>query len=83
MPKNLDLRGRQQDDLALRHLDCAIINKIAASADPPFDTVRGVFIEGDRLYDGSGFFEKTHIQVCVRNQKAIKAVFRVNPSEYL
>ena len=41
-----------------------------------FDSVRGMFIEGDRLYENSGFYRKTHIQVCVRNPLCIKGVFQ-------
>jgi hypothetical protein len=68
-------------DLRFRKLDCAVINHLhqvrAAANLQPFDTVRGVFIEGSRIYRDSGFFEKTHVQVCVRNLACIKGVFRV------
>jgi hypothetical protein len=71
-------------DLLQRRLDCAVINHIHAvrkSAElPPFETVLGVFIEGKPIYETSGFFEKTHIQICVRFRKNIKAVFRVPPA---
>jgi hypothetical protein len=67
--------------LRFRKLDCAVINhlhQVRAAADlQPFDTVRGVFIEGNRIYRDSGFFEKTHVQICVRNLACIKGVFRV------
>jgi hypothetical protein len=43
----------------------------------PFDTIRGVFLEGKRIYDTSRFYEKTHVQICVRNLANIKGVFRV------
>jgi hypothetical protein len=46
----------------------------------PVDTVRGVFLEGDPIFDGSGFYAKTHIQICVCNPECIKAVFRVPPA---
>ena len=68
-------------DLLLRKLDCAVINHIHASLKSkkiqPFDTVRGVFIEGGRIYENSGFFKKTHIQISVRNLAGIKGVFRL------
>jgi hypothetical protein len=68
-------------DLLLRKLDCAVINHLhqvrESGSLPGFDTVRGVFIEGSRIYPDSGFFEKTHIQLCVRNLACIKGVFRV------
>ena len=82
-------RNRGGPDLLLRELDCAVINylhEIRASAEPPlqpFDSVKGVFLaEGGRIYEGSGFFNKTHIQICIRNPSCIKGVFRV-PNEHL
>jgi hypothetical protein len=63
-------------DLLLRKLDCAVINHIHASLKqaglPAFDSVRGIFIEGDRLFQNSGFYPKTHIQICVCNPGCIK-----------
>jgi hypothetical protein len=68
-------------DLLFRRLDCAVINHLNRTYEksglPGFDTVRGVFVEGKRLYPDAGFFEKTHIQICVRNLACIKGVFRV------
>jgi hypothetical protein len=73
-------------DFVFRRLDCAVINhlhKIRETARlPPFETVRGVFIEGRRIYPESGFFEKTHVQLCVRDLSCIKGVFRV-PEDHL
>lgn len=68
-----------------RYLDCAIITRLhemLAEQNISVDTVRGVFIEGAPIYEGAGFFEKTHIQIAVRNPTCIKGVFRV-PSRYL
>lgn len=76
MPTN-----RGGDDLLQRYLDCAVINHIHSiikrDKKKAFDTVRGVFLEGKRIYDTSGFYEKTHIQICVCNLSNIKGVFRV------
>jgi hypothetical protein len=84
MPKN-----RGGPDALLRELDCAVINylhQIRASAQPPlppFDSVKGVFLaEGGQIYEGSGFFNKTHIQICIRNPSCVKGIFRV-PDEHL
>lgn len=65
-----------------RHnLDCAVIRRlhqiIKEDGLPPIDTVRGVFQEGDPIYPGSAFFERTHVQIAVRNRKCIKGIFRV------
>ena len=73
-------------DLLLRNLDCAVINHMHTVRElagiPSFDTVRGVFLEGPRIYPNAGFFEKTHIQICVRNLACIKGAFKV-PEEQL
>jgi hypothetical protein len=64
-----------------RSLDCAVIRRlhaiVADARQPPIDTVRGVFQEGEPMYDGSAFYEKTHIQIAVSKLDCIKAVFRV------
>jgi hypothetical protein len=69
------------DDLLFRRLDCAVIQFLHGAreraGEPAFDTVRGVFTEGDRVYENSGFRRKTHIQLCVVNPESIKGVFRV------
>jgi len=43
---------------------------------PAFDTVRGPFIEGRELFDGAGFRELDHIQICVRSLDRIVRFFR-------
>jgi hypothetical protein len=65
----------------MRFLDCAVVRRlheiIADSGSPPIDSVRGIFQEGNPIYPGSAFLEKTHIQIAVMNPGCIKAVFRV------
>ena len=79
MPENRTVRG--SNDLLLRHLDCAVIETVHQSREEAgeraFDSVRGVFWEGDDLYPNAGFKEKNHIQVCVRNPNCIKGFFQV------
>ena len=80
LPKNKPLRGG--DDLLLRKLDCAVIEMTHVYNEQQgnehfFDTVRGVFWEGEDLYENAGFKEKNHIQICVRNPNCIKGYFRV------
>jgi len=69
-----------------RRLDCAVIQRVhaifAESGLPPFDSVRGIFVEGALAYEGAGFYEKTHVQIAVRNPDCIKGVFRV-PDQHL
>ncbi len=40
-----------------------------------FDSVRGMFIEGEELYHGAGFRAKDHIEIAVRNPNCIKGYF--------
>lgn len=72
-------------DLMLRRLDCAVVQQLHAirgeAGEPPVDTVRGIFIEGEPIYDGSGFRDKTHVQICVCNARAIRGIFRVPQSD--
>lgn len=78
MPKN-KLSKDNKIDLSLRYLDCAVIetlHQIRLENDlPAFDSVRGMFWEEDDLYQGAGFKEKNHIQICIRNPNCIKGYF--------
>ncbi|UTM57040.1 hypothetical protein L4174_014750 [Photobacterium sp. CCB-ST2H9] len=44
------------------------------------DSVRGMFPEGDPLYDGAGFRDKNHIQLCIINPNCILGYFE--PIQY-
>lgn len=65
-----------------RRLDCAVIRCLHRilqdSGAELIDSVRGIFTEGDPIYTGSKFLEKTHVQIAVLNPDCIKAVFRVS-----
>jgi hypothetical protein len=77
MPENK--KGKNSEEFLLRCLDCAVIqlvDEIAAQKNlPKFDSIRAAFLEGEALYPDSGFREKTHIQICVRNPNCIKGYF--------
>lgn len=77
-------RNRLGNDLLLRELDCGVIKHLHSSREKSnlqsFDTVRGVFQEGTKVYRNSGFKSRTHIQIAVRNLRKIRGVFRV-PAE--
>lgn len=77
LPENRMIQG----ELALRRLDCAVIQSLHENREesglPAFDTVRATFPEGTPLYENAGFLERTHIQICVRNPKNIVGYFRV------
>ena len=84
LPKNLNPKGSRDKDRLLRFLDCAVfrhlhrIIEISGQEDPtvkPFDTVRGMFVEGGKAFSGSGIYTKSHVQIAVRNLSCIKGVF--------
>ena len=79
IPKNkpIDKKG---EDLPLRNLDCAVMETVHQfnrdnENRHEFDSVRGVFFEGDDLYKNAGFKEKNHIQIAIRNPNCIKGFF--------
>lgn len=77
LPQNR--KGKSETDFLLRDLDCAVIQQIheynSHMGKVPFDSVRGVFTEGDVIYPGSAILEKTHIQLCIINPNCIKGYF--------
>lgn len=78
--KALPINKGKTEDLLLRELDCASIESlhelIKENNKPEFDSVRGVFWEGNPIYPDAGFKEKNHIQICVRNvENCIKGYF--------
>jgi hypothetical protein len=80
LPSNTNPPGDPNStDKVIRRLDCAVIKNLHAlmkgSGMNPFDSVRGLFLEGDPIYEGAGFRDKTHVQVCIRNPNCIKGYF--------
>lgn len=85
LPKNKSIPNQPDLDRTLRFLDCAVIQHLHDTVDEAisaganlqsFDTVRGVFTEGGELFDGSGFYERTHTQIAVLNDKQIIGLFK-------
>lgn len=67
-------------DLLVRRLDCAVmytLHELAKTAGKEIDSVRGLYHEGGKLYDNSGFYAKSHVQIAICNPSCIKGVFRV------
>jgi hypothetical protein len=54
-----------------RLLDCLVINYLATYILPECSTVRGPFLEGDPVYDGSMLLTQSHVQLVVRHQHCI------------
>lgn len=68
---------------AIRKLDCAVIKYVHKSGEvdglPVYDTVRSAFNEGGQIYTSSNFYERLHIEICVRNSGLIKGYFLPRP----
>lgn len=90
LPKNKDIKFDKYEDKILRELDCTTIEfmhsqifskyqeEISAKGFSDFkifDSTRGVFTEGGEAFPGSGIFDKSHIQICIRNFNSIKGFF--------
>jgi hypothetical protein len=90
LPENKNAPGATGNDKELRLLDCAVIETMhkAISRERKkqlkekgfsdiklFDSARGVFVEGEPIYEGAGFNHKSHIQICVRNPNSILGFF--------
>jgi hypothetical protein len=80
IPINQDHPSGTGRDKVLRYLDCAVVEYthsfLKLKNQPAFDSVRAAFIEGDKIYPGAGFHEKTHIQICILNPNCIKGFFK-------
>lgn len=78
LPQNRALK--ESSDVLIRDLDCAVIEQIhdynRQENKMEYDSVRGIFTEGERSYPGSEFYEKTHVQLCIRNTNCIKGYFK-------
>ena len=88
IPQNKSAPGQPNADRVLRFLDCAVLKHLHAILDgqdadnriiEPFDTVRGMFTEGGRLYAGSGFRKQSHVQIAVRRTECIRGIFAPRP----
>ncbi|HVU57970.1 MAG TPA: hypothetical protein VHD83_23075 [Puia sp.] len=90
LPVNKDSPVDMHRDKLLRVLDCTVIEYMHARIEEQykkdkkekgfsdfkiFDSTRGVFMEGGRIYSGAEIFEKSHIQICIRTSNCIKGFF--------
>lgn len=68
---------------AIRKLDCAVIKYVHKSTRdkglPPYDTIRSSFNEGSQIYPDSNFYDRLHIEICVRSPELIKGYFLPRP----
>lgn len=68
---------RQNPQISKAHrLDCAffnyIVEKVFVSRDVTIDSIRAVFNEGDRIYPDSAIFDRSHIQILIRDLSLIE-----------
>ncbi|TNE50890.1 MAG: hypothetical protein EP343_07000 [Deltaproteobacteria bacterium] len=75
------------DDILLRFRDCALLNWYMEQLDCEgkdgyYQTIRGVFVEGEPVYEGAAIYTKTHVQIAVREQACILGYFAPNPLEH-
>jgi hypothetical protein len=90
LPENKNLPHDQHKDKVLRHRDCSVIEFMHSEIYDQvkidlqtkgftdykiFDSTRGVFTEGGPAFEGAGLFEKSHIQICIRNPNCIQGFF--------
>jgi bisphosphoglycerate-dependent phosphoglycerate mutase len=68
-----------------KNLDCAVFNEVYLQSEArrkPVDSARAVYVPTEsakRIWERSWIYEEAHIQVNIRNQKNILAVWHVGP----
>ena len=79
LPENQSVSTGDYDWLK-RHRDCFVLNAtipaIGHRLGTSFQTARGVFQEGEPAFTGAGIKLKSHIQIAVRDPRAIIGYFR-------
>ena len=78
----LPSNGAKENGIYLyRPLDCLVIKMVhklrEESGLEAYDSVYGIFVEGQDLFPGSGFKAKSHAQIDIRNPECIAGYFRV------
>ena len=67
----------------IRKLDCSVIKYVHLIKQdkqlPFYDTVRSAFNEGSLIYPNSNFYDRLHIEICVRTPNLIKGYFLPRP----
>lgn len=73
---NIPLPSQNPQRSKAHRLDCAFFNyimeKILASQDVAIGSIRAVFNEGDRIYPNSAIFDRSHIQILIRDLSLIE-----------
>jgi hypothetical protein len=58
------------------------VSRVAEAEGIRYQTVRGVFLEGEPAFPGSKIALKSHIQIAVRDPACILGFFSPEPPEY-
>jgi len=86
MTQNRAAPGTRRADKVLRFRDCAVIDfmlsRMAEIERIKFQTVRGIFLEGQPAFPGSKIALKSHIQIAVTDPACLLTFFRPNPADY-
>lgn len=79
LPHN-ETAGTGDYDWLRRHRDCFVLNTVIPRMEQRYSTtfhsVRGVFQEGEPAFNGAGIKLKSHIQIAVRDPRALIGYFR-------
>ena len=84
---DLKKKYKKNNEDGARYLDYQVIeaihkiNEDFSEGSFHYDTVRAAFEEGDSVYPGAKIKDKTHVQICVRNIKAIHGIFLVTDDD--
>lgn len=69
-----------------KNLDCAVLNyfydQVEDQGGPRIETARAAYVPTEsrkRIWHASWIYRDTHIQLCVRNQENILAVWHASP----
>ena len=76
LPRN-ENDNRKLDSAVFRHLHKSRME----SSNPPFETIRCAFGEGEPIYPGANFTTRLHIEICVLNHNRVQGYYLPYPLE--
>jgi len=86
MPLNRQAPGTRPGDRVLRFRDCAVLkytmDRIAETRGIQYQSVRGVFVEGEPAFPGAKIALKSHIQVAIKDPTCILSVYLPDQADY-
>jgi hypothetical protein len=86
MPQNRDAPGTRRGDRVLRFRDRAVVDytviRVAEAEGIRYQTVRGIFLEGEPAFSGSKITLKSRIQIAIIDPACILEFFRPERSDH-